>query len=117
MNVLELFGGIGACTESLKQLNINFNIVDYVEIDKFAVKSYNAMNVTNYKPQDISDWDKDIKVDFIMHGSPCQSISISGKQTGCDIGSNTRSSLMWETVRIIKSISYSFLSMQNSSAI
>lgn len=37
LKVLELFGGIGACTKALKKLNIDFQVVDYVEIDKFAV--------------------------------------------------------------------------------
>lgn len=46
-------------------------MADYVEIDKYACKSYNAINGTNFKPQDIKEWDKDISVDLIMHGSPC----------------------------------------------
>ena len=45
--------------------------MDYVEINEAAVRSYNAINDTNFEPQDISKWDKDIEVDFIMHGSPC----------------------------------------------
>jgi len=71
LKVLELFGGIGACTKALKRLGVNHEIVDYVEIDPYAVKSYNAINGTNFEPQDITKWDKDIEVDLIMHGSPC----------------------------------------------
>lgn len=71
ISVLELFGGIGACTKALKNIGLNVNVVDYVEIDKYAVKSYNAINNTNFEPQDITKWSKDIKVDLIMHGSPC----------------------------------------------
>lgn len=67
LKVLELFGGIGACTTALKRLQIPFEVVDYVEIDKFAVKSYNAINGTNFEPQDIKTWDKDLDVDLIMH--------------------------------------------------
>lgn len=54
ISVLELFGGIGACTKALKNIGMNVNIVDYVEIDKYAVKSYNAINGTNFEPQDIT---------------------------------------------------------------
>lgn len=36
------------------------------------------------------------------HGSPCQDFSIAGHQKGADEGSETRSSLMWETVHIIE---------------
>jgi len=31
LKVLELFGGIGACSTALERLNIDFEIVDYVE--------------------------------------------------------------------------------------
>lgn len=71
ISILELFGGIGACTKALKNIGMNVDVVDYVEIDKFAVKSYNAINGTNFEPQDIKKWNKDINVDLIMHGSPC----------------------------------------------
>lgn len=86
LKVLELFGGIGACSTALKRLNINYEIVDYVEIDKYAVKSFNAIHNTNFEPQDISKWDKDVEVDLIMHGSPCQDFSLAGKQLGGDEG-------------------------------
>ena len=78
LKLLELFGGIGACTEALKQLDIDFEIVDYVDNDKFAVRSYNAINNTDFEPQDILNWDKDMEVDLIMHGSPCQDFSLAG---------------------------------------
>ena len=105
LRIIELFGGIGACTQALKQLNIPIEVVDYVEIDKYAVASYNAINGTNFEPQDITTWDKDLKsIDLIMHGSPCQDFSIAGKQAGGDANSGTRSSLMYETIRIVSKI-------------
>lgn len=70
LRVLELFGGIGSATQAFKKTKIPFEIVDYIEIDEFAVRSYNAMNNTNFEPQDITKWNEDIEVDFIMHGSP-----------------------------------------------
>lgn len=84
IRVLELFGGIGACSSALDRLGIEYEIADYVEIDKYAVKSYNAIHNTNFEPQDIREWDKDIKVDLIMHGSPCQDFSLAGKGLGGD---------------------------------
>lgn len=113
IKLLELFGGIGACTKALKRLCINVNIVDYVEIDKYAVKSYNAINGTNFEPRDIREWDKDIEVDLIMHGSPCQDFSLAGKQAGGDKDSGTRSSLMYETIRIIEKLKPKYVLWEN----
>ena len=113
IKLLELFGGIGACTKALKRLGIDVNIVDYVEIDKYSVKSYNAINGTNFEPQDIREWDKDIEVDLIMHGSPCQDFSLAGKQAGGDKDSGTRSSLMYETIRIIEKLKPEYVVWEN----
>lgn len=71
LRVLELFAGIGAASKALTNLGIEHEIVDAVEIDKYAVKSFNAIHGTNFESQDITEWDKDIKCDLIMHGSPC----------------------------------------------
>lgn len=102
IKVLELFAGIGACSKALERLGIEHEIVDAVEINKYAIKSFNAVHGTNFEPQDITEWDKDIECDLIMHGSPCQDFSIAGKQAGGDEGSGTRSSLLYETLRIVE---------------
>lgn len=113
ISILELFGGIGACTKALKNIGMNVDVVDYVEIDKYAVKSYNAINDTNFEPQDITKWNKDIKVDLIMHGSPCQDISIAGLQAGADKDTGTRSSLMYETIRIVEKLNPKYVIWEN----
>lgn len=113
LKLLELFGGIGACSKAIERLGIDYEIVDYVEIDKYAVKSYNAIHNTNFEPQDICKWNKDVEVDLIMHGSPCQDFSISGKQAGGDEGSGTRSSLMYETIRIVEKLKPKYVIWEN----
>lgn len=113
IRVLELFGGIGACTKALKLNGVDFKVVDYVEIDKYAVASYNAINGTNFEPQDITKWDKQMDVDLIMHGSPCQDFSVGGKGKGGDEGSGTRSSLMYETLRIVDSLKPKYVVWEN----
>lgn len=113
LKVLELFGGIGACSKALEKLNVDFEIADYVEIDKYAVKSFNAIHGTNFEPQDIIKWDKDIQVDLIMHGSPCQDFSVAGKGAGGDEGSGTRSSLMYETLRIVDKLHPKYVIWEN----
>lgn len=102
--ILELFGGVGSPRVALRNLGIPVKAIDYIEIDETAVRSYNAMFAEDlaYKPQSVVDWD--LRPDVLIHGSPCQDISIAGKQAGADEGSETRSSLMWETLRIIRGL-------------
>lgn len=113
IKVLELFAGIGACSKALTNIGIPHEIVDAVEIDEWAIKSFNAIHGTNFEPQDITKWDKDIEVDLIMHGSPCQDFSMAGKQAGGDKDSGTRSSLMYETLRIVEKLKPKYVIWEN----
>lgn len=113
LRVLELFAGIGACSKALTNLGIEHEIVDAVEIDKFAVQSFNAIHGTNFAPQDITEWDKDVECDLIMHGSPCQDFSVAGRQAGGDKDSGTRSSLMYETLRIVEKLHPKYVIWEN----
>lgn len=113
LKLLELFGGIGACSRALDHLGIEYEIADYVEIDKYAVQSYNAIHGTHFEPQDVQAWDKQLDVDLIMHGSPCQDFSIAGKNMGGNEGSGTRSSLMYETIRIVSNLKPKYVLWEN----
>ena len=113
LKIIELFAGIGACSSALDRLGIEHEIVDAVEIDKYAIASFNAIHNTNFTTQDIVTWNKDIEVDLIMHGSPCQDFSLAGKQAGGDIGSGTRSSLMYETIRIVGKLRPKYVIWEN----
>lgn len=101
IQILELFGGVGSPRAALRNLGIDVKAIDYVEIDEKAVRSYNAMfaDELKYKTQSVVGWN--LKPDILIHGSPCQDFSIAGQQKGADPGSETRSSLMWETIHII----------------
>ena len=115
VQILELFGGIGSPRCALRNLGIQTKAIDYVEIDEKAVRSYNSMFAEElpYKTQSVVGWN--LKPDILIHGSPCQDMSIAGHQgkakaedgrinrgKGADQGSGTRSSLMWETIHIIE---------------
>lgn len=103
IKVLELFGGIGAIRKAFIRQKIPHRIIDYVEVDKNCVKSYNALYGEDFKPQDIVKYHPpDERIDFVMHGSPCQDFSRSGLKKGGEKGSGTRSSLLFETIRIIE---------------
>ena len=102
IQILELFGGIGSPRKALMNIGIPVKAIDYVEIDIKAVESYNAIfsKELKHKTQSVVGWN--LKPDILIHGSPCQDFSIAGHQGNADEGSETRSSLMWETVNIIK---------------
>lgn len=117
IKVLELFSGIRAFSHALENLGIDYECVDSVEIDKYAVKSQNAIYGTNFEPQDITKWDKDLDVDLIFHGSPCQDFSIAGKGNGGDEGSGTRSSLLYETIRIVDKLKPKYVIWENVKAV
>ena len=103
VKILELFGGIGAIRKAFINLKIPYEVVDYVEIDKACVKSYNALYGESYKPKSVVGYKApNEKIDLIMHGSPCQDFSRIGKKQGGVKNSGTRSSLLFETIRIIK---------------
>lgn len=69
LQILELFGGIGAPRKALENIGIDLKSIDYVEILPYAVEAYNAIFDNNYKPQDIRIWN--LNVDLLIHGSPC----------------------------------------------
>lgn len=93
---------------ALRNLGVPTKAIDYVEIDEKAVQSYNAMfeNELVYKTQSVVGWN--LRPDILIHGSPCQQVSICGwispvgSPKGADEGSGTESSLMWETIHIIQ---------------
>lgn len=102
IQILELFGGIGSPRKALINLGVPVKAIDYVEIDEKAVRSYNSIfsKDLEYKTQSVVGYN--LKPDILIHGSPCQDFSIAGRQAGAEEGSETRSSLMWETINIIK---------------
>lgn len=97
IKVVEWFGGIGAFTHGIKRSGIPYKIVDYVELDKYAVKSYNAINGTNFVPTDINNVDVNNygEVDILIAGWPCQDYSVAGYGKGLE---GTRSSLILLTI-------------------
>lgn len=118
LKILSLFTGIGAFEKALKNIGIECEIVGFSEIDKYAIKSYCAINNEDEKKNlgditkiDISKIDTD--VDIITHGSPCQDFSVAGKQAGAEKGSGTRSSLMWYTVDIVQQIKPKYVIWEN----
>lgn len=118
MRYLSLFSGIGAFEKALTRLGIDYELVGFSEIDKYAIKSYCAvhnvdesLNLGDISKIDLEKLPDDI--DLITHGSPCQDFSVAGLQAGGDKGTGTRSSLMWCTVDIVEKVKPKYVIWEN----
>lgn len=109
MKLLSLFSGIGAFEKALDNLEIPYELGGYCEVDKYASKSYAAIHGVSESMNlgDITKVDEKAlpkNIDLITYGFPCQDISIAGNQKGLfnKDGSQTRSGLFFEALRIIE---------------
>lgn len=106
---LSLFSGIGAFEKALDNIGVEYDLVGFSEIDKYAVKSYCAIHGVDESMNlgditKISEEDLPKNIDLITYGFPCQDISLAGKQKGMfnEDGTQTRSGLFFEALRIIE---------------
>ena len=109
LKLLSLFSGIGGFEKALNNLEVLYELVNFCEIDKYAVKSYCAIHGVDESKNlgDITHVDEkviDRDIDILTYGFPCQDISISGQQKGLfnSDGTLTRSGLFFEALRIIE---------------
>lgn len=114
LKVIELFAGIGAVHQALKELDHNsfdFKIIDMVENDKNAVKAYNVIHNTDFEPQDILTWNKNIECDYLHASTPCQAFSVNGKNLGAE---DKRGLQLWEaTIKVIKQTKPKWITLEN----
>lgn len=107
---MSLFSGIGAFEKALRNLHIDFELVGYSEIDKYASKAYSlihnvpeSLNLGDITKIDETALEKN--VDLITYGFPCQDISVAGKRKGFSDGkTKTRSGLFFDALRVIQAI-------------
>lgn len=115
LRVLENFAGIGTQRMALEKLGIEHEVVGITEIDKFAIKSYEAIHgetnnlgdISLVDPNDVPDHD------LFTYSFPCQDISVAGKGKGFEKGSGTRSGLLWECEKVIRAKKPKYLLMEN----
>lgn len=116
LRFLDLFAGIGGFR--LGMTMAGHKPVGWVEWDKFARKSYEAMYDTKgeWTAHDITKVsDDDIRslrgrVDVITGGFPCQAFSIAGKRRGFE---DTRGTLFFEIARFANIIRPRYLFLEN----
>jgi len=107
IRLIELFAGVGTQAMALRDLGADFTHHRVIEMDPFAVKSYNAIHGTNFKPMDIATvaaadlaiFDKK-QYEYIMtYSFPCQDLSKAGKQAGNGIVKQVLMAIFEEMIR------------------
>lgn len=123
LNVLSLFSGIGAFEKALERERVLFRVMNFCEIDKYAVKSYcaihgvseqiNLRDVSTVNTAELHD------VNLITYGFPCQDISAVGHQKGFfdENGNVTRSGLFFAALKIIKDTKPKYAIAENVKAL
>lgn len=118
LKYLSLFSGIGAFESALTNLGVNYDIVNYCEIDKYASKSYSAIhgvpetkNLWDITKVNVFNLPKPGELDLVTYGFPCQDISIAGKQKGLfnEDGSLTRSGLFFDALKLLNTVNQKLL--------
>lgn len=101
IKVIELFAGVGAQRQALKQAGIEHEVVAISEIDKYAEKAYELLHGETKNLGDIRKIQELPNADLWTYSFPCTDISLSGRMKGFDQGSGTNSSLLWEVQRLL----------------
>lgn len=118
MKFLDLFSGIGGFRMGLTRAG--HEPFGWVEIDKFARQSYQAIydgasdewNRTDITKVTDQEWSElNGTVDIIAGGFPCQSFSIAGKRQG--FLDQTKGTLFFEVARAAKQIKPEWLFLEN----
>ena len=113
LRVFEAFAGYGSQSIALRNLGIEYEVVTISEIDKYAIKAYEAIHgptnnlgdICKIDPKDIPDHD------LFTYSFPCQDLSVAGKQAG--LGKGTRSGLLYECEKIIEYCRPKYLLLEN----
>lgn len=118
LKVFSLFSGIGSPEKALTNLNVQYELLGFSEFYAASAKAYSAIHSVSEELNygDITKLDLDTLpsgIDLITHGSPCQDYSKAGKNGGGDLGSGTRSSLMWNTVEIVSRVRPKYVIWEN----
>ncbi|MFW6025477.1 MAG: DNA (cytosine-5-)-methyltransferase [Candidatus Woesearchaeota archaeon] len=96
-----MFTGYGGAEFALQNSNINYEIIGYSEIDKYACKIYekNFGKITNYGNSQKINPNEIPNFDLLTGGFPCQSFSITGNRRG---ELDPRGTLIYDIIRIVK---------------
>lgn len=111
MKILELFSGYGTASFALKRLGIDYEIVGYSDIDKYANQCFQMNHggkelgdIKQVNPNDLPNFD------LLTGGFPCQAFSNAGKMQG---ELDPRGSLFYEIIRIAEVKQPKYMLLEN----
>lgn len=114
MNILSLFDGISCGRVALERAGIKVNKYYASEIDKYAIKITQKNYPDTIQLGDITkiDFKQFVgKIDLLIGGSPCQSLSIVQSKTRQNL--NGKSKLFFEYVRALETIKPKYFLLEN----
>jgi len=114
LKVISLFSGIGAQERGLQELNIDYELLNFCELNETKAKAY---SILHSEPMEKNLWDI-TKVDLsriphsdlIVYSPPCQAFSIAGNKKGLK---DVRGTLFWNALDIIKKSNPKYAIMEN----
>ena len=111
MNVLSLFDGVSCGQLALQRIGVKVENYFASEIDKHAIQvtQHHFPNTVQLGSVVGLDTSTLPKIDLLIGGSPCQSFSRSGDNTGFD----GKSGLFWEYVRILNEVKPTYFLLEN----
>ena len=114
LKVISLFSGIGAQERGLQELGIDYELLNYCEIDDGKAKAYSLLHnepiekrwkdITLINKQEIK------QCDLVVYSPPCQGWSKAGKELGLN---DIRSTLFWNALDVIKAANPKHAIMEN----
>lgn len=121
LKVFTAFSGYDSQCMALDRLGIDYELVGWSEIDKYAIIAHNAVypqwEDRNFGDICKIDWNDVPDFDLFTYSFPCTDISSAGQQKGLEEGSGTRSSLLWECKKAIDTKKPKYLLMENVKAL
>lgn len=125
VNAVDLFAGAGGLSIALD--NSGYSILLANEFDATYAKTHTAnfpkvpliqKDIREVKPKDLKEIIGDKEVDLVVGGPPCQGFSMFGKRRfvntkGYDPQQDPRNFLVYEYIRIVKTLKPKFFLMEN----
>ena len=120
IRMLSLFSGLGAFEKALENRNINYEIVNYSEINNIFAKAYSILHDVDIKKNfgdvsNVKELDMPTNIDLMTWGFPCINFSKANKSKNRQGLDGNGSGLYYEGLRFLKQIKPKYSIIENVS--